>query len=220
MGSGSDLALRIVALDGRDPQTHGLWVNYAASTDERSIVAGDSLVVWGAVAGRRTYQSVLGSDISLPEINARAVRVTDDTTSASSTTAASARPPSTSRARPPRALAEPRSAVRQDQPPPNALDQVFTLEEKRALLVALSDLTPSFEAYLVMRLYGAASAEELETLHNAPLATKVERIAQLANQSLDNYVDQEVWLAQQLGLSRTIAGKMLAYRGDAASDQE
>ena len=53
-----------------------VWVNYTRKPDESRILEDDINKFWGTVRGRRTYTAVLGQEITLPEIDAKYLLVT------------------------------------------------------------------------------------------------------------------------------------------------
>ena len=72
--SGSDVVLRINVTKGDyDIYKDTVWVNYKYSKDEKKILEKDIVNLWGEVQGSKSYQSVLGGQITIPEINARSI---------------------------------------------------------------------------------------------------------------------------------------------------
>jgi len=74
---GSKTAMRVNVTKGE----YGIWedtvwVNYTRKPDESRILADDIIKFWGTVRGRRTYTAVLGQEITLPEIDAKYLLVT------------------------------------------------------------------------------------------------------------------------------------------------
>ena len=72
--SGSDIVLRINVTKGEyDNYKDTIWVNYKYSADEKKILEKDIVNLWGEVQGSKSYESVLGGQITIPEINARSI---------------------------------------------------------------------------------------------------------------------------------------------------
>ena len=57
--------------DEYDIWDHTIWVNHQG----RRVLDDDIVRVWGIVKGRRTYKSVLGGQITIPEIDAAALEI-------------------------------------------------------------------------------------------------------------------------------------------------
>ena len=47
-----------------------IWVNYTMKSGNSHIIENDVINIWGSVKGRRTYSTILGSSMTIPEINA------------------------------------------------------------------------------------------------------------------------------------------------------
>jgi hypothetical protein len=74
---GSKTAMRVNVTKGE----YGIWddtvwVNYTRKSGESRILEDDIIKFWGTVKGRRTYTAVLGQEITLPEIDAKYLLVT------------------------------------------------------------------------------------------------------------------------------------------------
>lgn len=52
-----------------------IWVNYTYQENQKRLLEEDIVYIWGEIQGLKTYESVLGASITIPEINARSIEV-------------------------------------------------------------------------------------------------------------------------------------------------
>ena len=70
--SGSQVVLRVNVTKGQyDIYKDTIWVNYSYKEGEKRILEKDVINLWGQVKGRKTYSAVLGTQITIPEIDSR-----------------------------------------------------------------------------------------------------------------------------------------------------
>ena len=69
--SGNSVILRVnMTKDQYGVYEDTIWVNYTMKSGESHIIENDIINIWGSVKGRRTYSTVLGSSMTIPEIDA------------------------------------------------------------------------------------------------------------------------------------------------------
>jgi uncharacterized membrane protein len=76
LGIGNNVVLLVNVTKGE----YGLWddtvyVNYRRSDGESRILENDIITLWGTVKGLKTYKSVLGAKITIPEIDAKYITI-------------------------------------------------------------------------------------------------------------------------------------------------
>lgn len=72
--NGSNVALRVnVNKDQYGIYKDTIWVNYTYSANEKKLLENDVISIWGESKGNVSYKSVLGSKITIPQINARTI---------------------------------------------------------------------------------------------------------------------------------------------------
>ncbi|MGG1670564.1 hypothetical protein ACIFOE_07870 [Paenibacillus sp. NRS-1783] len=74
--SGHTVALRVNVSKGK----YGIWqdtifVNYRRSEGEGRLLENDIVTLWGTVEGLKTYKTILRSDVTIPEINAKYITI-------------------------------------------------------------------------------------------------------------------------------------------------
>ncbi|MDI3481481.1 MAG: hypothetical protein PWQ97_1136 [Tepidanaerobacteraceae bacterium] len=52
-----------------------VWINYTLKIGEKHIIENDIINLWGTVKGRKTYKTVLGSQNTIPEIDAVVIEI-------------------------------------------------------------------------------------------------------------------------------------------------
>ncbi|WP_201319262.1 zinc ribbon domain-containing protein [Paenibacillus sp. EPM92] len=76
---GNNVALRVNVTKG----DYGIWedtifVNYRRQNGEDRILEKDVITIWGVAKGLKTYKTVLGSETSLPELDASYIKIADN----------------------------------------------------------------------------------------------------------------------------------------------
>jgi hypothetical protein len=70
--NGSNIILRVNVTKGEyNIYKDTIWVNYSYSPNEKKLLENDIVNIWGESKGTKSYQSVLGGQITIPEVNAR-----------------------------------------------------------------------------------------------------------------------------------------------------
>ena len=74
--SGKNIILRVNVTKGEyNIYDDTVWVNYTMKDGEKHILEEDIINFWGIVKGRKTYKTVLGSSVTIPEIDAVSIKV-------------------------------------------------------------------------------------------------------------------------------------------------
>jgi len=69
--SGNSVILRVnMTKDQYGVYEDTIWVNYTMKSVDSHIIENDIINIWGGVKGRKTYSTILGSSMTIPEINA------------------------------------------------------------------------------------------------------------------------------------------------------
>jgi hypothetical protein len=75
--SGNNVGLRVNVTKGKyDTWQDTVFINYRRQNGEDRILDKDVISLWGVVKGLKTYKTVLNSETSLPEIDAKYVSIT------------------------------------------------------------------------------------------------------------------------------------------------
>ncbi|KGN00012.1 hypothetical protein Z969_10250 [Clostridium novyi A str. 4570] len=68
---GDSVNLRVNITKGSfDIYKDTIWVNYNLKSKQHHIIEEDIINIWGIVRGRKTYRTIMGSNVTLPEVNA------------------------------------------------------------------------------------------------------------------------------------------------------
>lgn len=72
------VTLRVEVTRGEyDIWDDAIWVNYTKKEGEDRILEDDLVQVWGTIKGLKTYTAVMGNEISIPEIDAKYISLSD-----------------------------------------------------------------------------------------------------------------------------------------------
>lgn len=69
--SGNSVVIRVnITKDKYGIYSDTVWVNYTMKSGDSHIIENDIINIWGSVNGRKTYSTILGSSVTIPEITA------------------------------------------------------------------------------------------------------------------------------------------------------
>lgn len=78
--NGSDIMVRVNVTKGEfDIYEDTILVNYTYSDNEKKLLEGDIVDIWGESKGITSYTSVLGSKVTIPEIDAKYIEIVGKT---------------------------------------------------------------------------------------------------------------------------------------------
>jgi hypothetical protein len=77
--SKNNIALRVnITKNEFDFYEDTIWVNYEYKPEEKKFLEDDIIQIYGDVKGRKTYTTIFGAKVILPEINARYINFIED----------------------------------------------------------------------------------------------------------------------------------------------
>jgi hypothetical protein len=80
MEKNNDIVLRVNVTPGEyDIWEDTVWVNYTKPEEQDRILEEDIVQIWGTVKGLRTYEAIMGNEVSIPEINAAYITIGEPT---------------------------------------------------------------------------------------------------------------------------------------------
>lgn len=71
---GNNVVMRINITKGKyDIYKDTIWVNYKYADGEKKLLEDDIVNIWGELKGTVTYKSIMGAEITIPQMNARCI---------------------------------------------------------------------------------------------------------------------------------------------------
>lgn len=71
---GNSVVMRINITKGKyDIYKDTIWVNYRYADGEKKLLEDDIVNIWGELKGTISYKSIMGAEITIPQMNARCI---------------------------------------------------------------------------------------------------------------------------------------------------